>query len=129
MDAVRILLADDHAIVRDQLSARLAREPGLALVGEASSSSQVIESSQIFQPHILLIDPIMRDGLGVEVIRQIALELPAITTVVLTAAADTALVLELRRAGVRHILSKNIATQELIETIQKIKNEIDKPNA
>ncbi len=126
MDAVKILLADDHANVRAQLKARLAREAYLQIVGEAANSSQTVECVQAHEPDVLLIDPVMRDGLGLEAVRQIAERDTPPIIVALTAAADTALVLELRGAGVRHILNKNIDSRQLVETLAQVKSEIEK---
>ncbi len=124
VETVRVLLADDHAHVRAQLRARLARESFLEIVGEAGNASQVVAAISQSEPDILLIDPMMRDGLGVAALKQIAERFPQVAIVVLTAAADTALNMELRQAGVRQILNKSIDSNLLIETLDKIKNEI-----
>jgi DNA-binding NarL/FixJ family response regulator len=129
MDAVKVLLADDHANVRAQLKARLAREAYLHIVGEATNSSQTIECVQAHEPDVLLIDPVMRDGLGLEAVRRIAERDAPPIIVVLTAAADTALVLELRDAGVRHILNKNLDSRQLVETLSQVKLEIERRTA
>ncbi len=126
MDRVRVLIADDHANVRSQLKVRLEREQQLEIVGEAGSSSQAVECVQTREPHVLLIDPVMHDGLGMEAIRQLTERHPGLAIVVLTAAADTALTMDLRKAGVKHILNKNIATHELLQTLAQVKFEIER---
>jgi DNA-binding NarL/FixJ family response regulator len=120
MDKIRILLADDHINVRNQVRARLSRESDLEVVGEASSSAQAIEYALVSRPHVILIDPMLRDGLGLKALRQITGYLPQTAIVVLTAFADTALQLDLRKIGVRCILTKGVHSQELLDTLRTV---------
>jgi len=113
----RIVIADSHANVRAQLVARLRREDKFEIVGEADSAAQTLEYAQTRQPDIVLIDPMMSDGLGLQAVQEIAARFPRVALIALTAAPDTALTIELRRAGVRHILRKNIASQELLQAL------------
>jgi DNA-binding NarL/FixJ family response regulator len=118
MKKVRILLADSHPHVRRQLAARLQREPDIEIVGQASNSGQALRFALDGDPDILLIDPMMRDGFGLANLRQIVSRVPKIAIIVLTAYADTALQMELTRMGVKHILSKGLASEILIDTIR-----------
>ena len=120
MNSIRILLADDHPGVRAQIRARLSHEPHFEIVGEAESSAQAVECALSLKPHVVLIDPMMRDGLGIEATRQIAARLPATAVVVLTAFADTAQQIELRKAGTRYILNKGIESQRLVEILHQL---------
>ena len=119
MASIRILLADDHANVRDQIRNRLSREPDLEIVGEARHSTQAMELAAQTTPDVVLIDPIMRDGRGLVAVAQIAQQLPQVTIIVLTAFADTALQMELKRIGIRCILDKGIQSEQLIETVHQ----------
>ncbi len=114
MGPIRILLADDHRGVRTQMRARLSHEPNFLIVGEAENSAQAVECALTAKPEVVLIDPMMRDGLGLEATRQIAARLPDTAVVVLTAFADTAQRIELRKAGIHHILDKGIESQRLV---------------
>lgn len=114
---IRILLADDHMKVRAQIRARLSHEPGFVIIGEAENSAQAVECALAARPDIVLIDPMMQDGLGLEATRQIASRLPETAVVVLTAFADTAQCIELRKAGTRQILNKGIESQRLVQAL------------
>ena len=115
---IRILLADDHAQVREQLTARLNREPDLELVDVAADSLQALQMAQLHQPDLLVIDPMMRDGLGVATLRQLHAILPKMIMVVLTAVVDTTLKIRLKEMGMEHILSKGIPTSELLAELR-----------
>ncbi len=120
METIRILLADDHASVRAQIRARLGHEPRFEIVAEAEDSAQAVECALLLKPQIVLIDPMMRDGLGLEATRQIASRLPGTAVVVLTAFADTAQRIELRKAGTRYILNKGIESQRLVDILYEM---------
>lgn len=111
---IRILLAEDHAQVRGQLIARLSREVDFELVAVAVDSSQALQKAQLHQPDLLLIDPMMRDGLGLATLRQLRTSLPNMIVVILTAVVDTTLKIRLKEMGMEHILSKGIPTSELL---------------
>ena len=115
---IRILLADDHAHVREQLTARLNREPDIELVGVAADSLQALQMAQLHQPDLLVIDPMMRDGLGVATLRQLHASLPNMIIVVLTAVVDTTLKIRLKEMRMEHILSKGIPTSELLTELR-----------
>ncbi len=120
MNQIQVLLADDHPNVRAQIRARLSREPGFQIVGEAGNSAEAVACARAAKPQIVLIDPVMRDGSGIQALYRIAADLPDATIIVLTAVADTALTMELRKAGVHRVLTKGISSQELIDLIQKM---------
>lgn len=122
MPTITILLADDHPRVRAQVRARLSHEPGFVIIGEAENSGQAVECALVARPQVVLIDPMMRDGLGLEATRQIASRLPDTAVVVLTAFADTATRIELRKAGTRYILDKGIESRRLVAILQEIGN-------
>ncbi|MEO5886913.1 MAG: response regulator [Anaerolineales bacterium] len=111
---IRILLVEDHAQVQKQLIALLNRESDFELVDAAVDSSQALQKAQSQQPDLLLIDPIMRDGLGLSTLRQLHASLPNMIVVVLTAVVDTTLKIRLKDMGLEHILSKGIPTSELL---------------
>ncbi len=124
MEPIRILLADDHAGVRAQVRMRLGHEACFEIVGEAEDSAQAVACALSSRPHIVLIDPMMRDGLGLQATRQIASRLPDTAVVVLTAFVDTAQKIELQKAGTRYILNKGIESQQLMDLLRAVAREI-----
>jgi NarL family two-component system response regulator LiaR len=112
------MLADDHRQVREQLAARLAREPDFELVAAVWNSRSTLRTALDERPNVLLIDPMMRDGRGLATLRQLIAELPDLAIVVLTAVIDTSLDMQLRSLGVRHILVKGTSTKELFTELR-----------
>lgn len=115
---IRILLADDHPQVRDQLAARLRREPDFDLVGVAANSRSAMQITLAAQPDVLLIDPMMRDGMGLATVRRLVAENPSLAVVVLTAIIDTTLELQLQSLGVKNSLAKGVSTLELLAELR-----------
>ena len=115
---IRILLADDHSIVREQLAVRLSGEPDFEVVGVASTSYETFQKIQKMHPHILLMDPLMRDGLGVATLRQVRANFPELVSVVLTAYVDTMLNMHFQQMGIKQILTKGIASSELLAALR-----------
>jgi two-component system nitrate/nitrite response regulator NarL len=119
MEKIRLLLADDHNKVRNQILTRLRRESDLEVVAEAANSMQVIKFAMSKRPQVILIDPRMRDGRGIEAISRIRSRLPDTQVVVLTAIVDTMLRVELSKVGVRQFLTKGIPSRELVRTLRE----------
>ncbi|HUF39291.1 MAG TPA: response regulator [Anaerolineales bacterium] len=119
---IRILLADDHHQVREQLAARLQRENGFDLVGVAANSRLTLQLALDARPRVLLIDPMMRDGMGLATLRRLVAELPDLAVVVLTAVIDTSLDMKLQELGVHHKQVKGVATADLISELRLAAN-------
>ena len=115
---VRILLADDHRMVREQLAIRLSREADFEIVGTVSSSRETLQEMQAIRPHLLLIDPLMRDGIGLATLRQIRVNFPDLVIVVLTAYVDTALHIKFQEMGIQRVLTKGILSSQLIAELR-----------
>lgn len=120
MRKTRLLIADDHPNVSTNLAALLRREVRFDIVGQATTSDEVMERVSLLQPHVLLIDPVMRDGRGMEVLQCIREILPDVVVVVLTAVVDTSLELELRKLGITHIIPKRLGVHQLVELLQTV---------
>jgi DNA-binding NarL/FixJ family response regulator len=118
LNKIRVLLADDHHRVREQLVARLSREADFEVAGVASSSRGTLQQTQARRPHLLLIDPLMRDGLGLATLRQVRISLPELVIVVLTAYVDTALNMQFQQMGIKQILTKGIGSSELLAELR-----------
>ena len=117
---IRILIADDHPQVRRKLRVRLDREPGFVVASEARSSMETIDCALALHPDIVLIDPIMQDGYGLQAIQRLISELPGTAVVVLTAFTDTAMQMMLRKMGVSRILTKDLDVTELMVVLKAV---------
>jgi DNA-binding NarL/FixJ family response regulator len=115
---IRILLADSHPQLREQLAARLSREPDLDVIEVTANSIQTLRETKERQPDVLLIDPFMEDGMGLATIRQVRTEMSAIVIVILTAFIDTALNKQLRQMGITHILVKGVLPAQLLSEVR-----------
>lgn len=118
VNKIRILLADDHHLVREQLAIRLRREADFEIVGTASSSRETYQETQATHPQILLIDPLMRDGLGFATLRQVHTSFPELVIVVLTAYVDTALNMRFQEMGIQYVLTKGIVSSQLLAELR-----------
>ncbi len=118
--AVRIVLADDHPIVRDGLRKLIEIQPGLKVVGEAADGVEAIERVKQLKPDVLLLDLAMPrlDGLGV--LRELSDTMPGLRTVLLTASIERQETVEALRLGARGVVLKESATQMLYKCIRSV---------
>jgi DNA-binding NarL/FixJ family response regulator len=115
---IRILLADDHPVVREGLRAMLDAEPGLDVVGEASSGPQAEALAASLRPDIVLMDLRMPDGGGVEsIVRMTAAGLPC-RVIVLTTYETDGDILRAVEAGAAGYLLKDLARGELADAVR-----------
>ncbi len=95
----RLLIADDHALLRTGMRAMLEAEPDLEVVGEAGNGREAVDLCRELLPDLVLMDLSMPEMDGIEATRQIKAELPRTGVLVLTAHADQEMLLEAIRAG------------------------------
>lgn len=117
---VKILIADDHAIVRTGLRSIIKAEPSLVLVGEATGGLETIELVKKYHPNILLLDLSMPDMDGITVIKSIKPDNPNLKVLFLTIHEDEALLREALRFGASGYILKKAAESELISAIQTV---------
>jgi len=117
---IKVMIADDHAIVRAGLRALIAAESSLLLVGEASGGVEAIELARQLQPDVLILDLSMPDLDGISITRRIKQEFNNINVLILTVHEDEALVKEAIRCGASGYIIKNAAESELISAIKII---------
>jgi two-component system response regulator NreC len=113
----KILIADDHAIVRTGLRTLLKEEPSMELVGEATGGYEVIKLIEDLVPDILLLDLSMPDLDGIAVTKQIKPRFPDLRILILTIHEDQAMLREAIRAGASGYILKRAAEAELISAI------------
>jgi two-component system response regulator NreC len=116
----KVLIADDHAVVRAGLRALIKSEPSLDLVGEASGGQETIELANKHKPDILVLDISMPDLDGIAVTKTISSELPDIRILILTLHEDKALLREALKLGASGYILKRAAETELITAIQVV---------
>ncbi len=113
----RILIIDDHAIVRTGLRTLLQSEPSLELVGEASGGYEAIELVAETSPDIILLDLSMPDLDGIAVTKKLAPKYPELRILILTIHEDKALVREAIKSGASGYILKRAAESELVSAI------------
>ncbi len=118
--AVRVLIADDHAIVRAGLRAVLKGEAGMELVGEAAGGEEALALVESLQPDILVLDLSMPDLDGIQVTRRVQSAAPGVRVLILTVHEDEALLREAIRAGAAGYILKHAAEAELIAAIHTV---------
>jgi two-component system, NarL family, response regulator LiaR len=117
-DAVRVLICDDHAVVREGLRSFLGMLPGIELAGEAATGAEALEQAARLRPHVVLMDLVMPGMDGVEATRRLHAELPEVKVIVLTSFADDDKLFPALRAGAAAYLLKDVSPQELAEAIR-----------
>ncbi|MCX6272320.1 MAG: response regulator transcription factor [Bacteroidetes bacterium] len=117
---IRILIADDHQIVRDGLKALLSGIPEISIVGEAADGDELFIKLKIIEADIVLLDISMPGLSGIEICRELSSAYPGLKVVILSMYSSEEFVFQAFRAGASGYLPKNISRQELIDAIQKI---------
>jgi DNA-binding NarL/FixJ family response regulator len=118
--AIRILLVDDHPVVRDGLVAMLGTQPDIAVIGEAASGPEAVRRALELRPHVLLLDLELPGFDGVEVIRRVRAQAPEVRVVVLTAFDRDEQIVGAIRAGAEGYLLKGAPREELFRAIRVV---------
>lgn len=117
---IRVLLADDHALVREGTRRLIEAENDLEVVGEAASGEEAIEMTQQLKPDIAIMDIAMPGMGGIEATRAIKADCPETAILVLSAYDDEPYLVALLEAGAAGFLLKNVNGQELVEAIHAV---------
>ncbi len=116
-EETRVMIVDDHEVVREGLRSLLRRRQELAIVGEADSVASAIEEARKTEPDVVIMDIRLPDGSGVEACREIRAERPDTKVLMLTSYADEEAVFASIMAGAIGYLLKQTSTKTLIEAI------------
>jgi DNA-binding NarL/FixJ family response regulator len=117
---IKIVLADDHQIVRHGLRSLLSAEPDMEVVGEADNGRSVVRLAQEKSPQIVIMDISMPDLNGIEATRQIIGEVPGIKIIALSMHSDSLFVLNMFKAGASGYLLKDCALEELVKAVRTV---------
>jgi len=120
MSHIRILLADDHIVMRRGLRLLLESQPGFSVVAEASDGRQAVERAEATHPDVAVLDIAMPNLSGIEAAQRIAAQSPSTAVVILSMHSDEGYVLRALKAGARGYLLKDAAEGDLIEAIQAV---------
>jgi len=121
MQRIRILLVDDHAVVRLGLRALLESEQDMDVVGEAGNAQEAVRFASQLQPHIILLDIRLPDRSGIEVCREIRLRHPQIQVLMLTSYIEEELLTEAIAAGASGYILKQLSTDDLLHAIRTVR--------
>src|SRR5689334_16799993 len=116
---IRVLLVDDHAVVRKGMRALLDREPGIEVAGEADNGDQAVRAADRLRPDVILMDLEMPGTGGIEATRQITVQHPETRIVVLTSHAAEEDVFPALKAGALGYLLKHSAPEEVLQAIRQ----------
>lgn len=120
MKKLRILLADDHIVMRTGLRALLERQPDLEVVGESENGRETVALAASLRPDVVVMDVGMPLLNGIEATQTIVTQCPAIAVVILSMHADESYVMRALKAGARGYLLKDSAAADLMGAIQAI---------
>ena len=117
---MKILVADDHKIMREGLCALIEKQPDMMVAGEAEDGRAAVQLTRKIRPDVVIMDVTMPKLNGIEATRQIAAEVPESRVVALSIHSDRRFVSQMFKAGARGYLLKDCAFEELIRAIQAV---------
>lgn len=119
-DRIEVLIADDHALLREGLRKILELEDDIVVVGEAVDGADVVEKARALCPDVVLMDINMPKGGGLAATRAICATLPGVAVIVLTIHDDEEYIIELFHAGAKGYLLKDVDPSRLVEAIRRV---------
>jgi DNA-binding NarL/FixJ family response regulator len=117
---IKILVADDHPVVRDGLRALFAEYPDIALIGEAATGREAIKAAVIDQPDVIIMDLAMPDTDGFSATAEINRVAPGVAVLILTMSDDDVTVTKAMRAGARGYLLKGATKEEILRAVTAV---------
>ena len=119
---IKVILADDHQIVRHGLRSLLSAEPDIEVVGEADNGRAVVRLVQELSPQVVIMDISMPDLNGIEATRQILTDCSGVKVIALSMHSDSLFVLNMFKAGASGYLLKDCALEELVKAVRTVMN-------
>jgi len=119
-DPIRVILADDHKLLRQGVKALLRNAPDIVIVGEASSGDEAVALAERQHPNVVVMDLDMAGGDGATATRTLAREAPSVRVLILTMHNEEERLLPLLSDGARGYLAKNTADTELVDAIRVV---------
>jgi DNA-binding NarL/FixJ family response regulator len=120
MKRIRILLADDHAVVRQGFKMILDAQPDMEIVGEAGNGREAVDLAEQLRPDVVVMDVAMPELNGIEATRRLASSVPHARVVALSMHKDSVYVREILRAGARGYLLKDSGAADLVAAIHAV---------
>jgi len=120
MDKIKVLLAEDHIVVREGTCELIRHEPDMEVVGEANDGEEAVELTTKLRPDVVIMDIAMPKLNGIEATKQIKLLLPDTAVLILTAYDNDQYIFALLEAGAAGYLLKNVRGRELIDAIRAV---------
>lgn len=120
MERIKVLIADDHRVLREGLMAILKTKENIEVVGEAQDGQEAIEKARALEPDVILMDVSMPRMGGVEATRQVKREFPHIGIIALTMYEEQQYIFDLVRAGATGYLLKDTESSQIVEAIRAI---------
>ena len=119
-ELIKVLIADDHAIVREGLKQILADSGGIVVVGDAENGNDAIKLARTIEADVLLLDISMPDKSGIEVLKQVKKETPKLTVLMLSMHREDQYAIRSLKAGAAGYLNKQSAPAELVDAIRQV---------
>jgi DNA-binding NarL/FixJ family response regulator len=119
-DAIRVLIVDDHSVVREGIRHVLAGDPRLSVVGEAGDASAAVAQTELLRPDVILLDITMPGSSGLEAVPRLLAVSPATRILMLSVHDDTEYVLRAVRAGAHGYLRKDTTPAELRQAVHAV---------
>ncbi len=116
----KVVLVDDHPIVREGLAQVIGQKPDLAVCGEADNAADALKVIEATRPDVAVVDLALKDSSGLELIKDIAIRFPKLSVIVLSMRGDSLYVERALRAGARGYVTKEEGTAKVIEGIRKV---------
>src|SRR6476646_5893936 len=120
MNPIRVLVADDHTVIRSGLRHLIERQSDLQVVGEAADGREALDLAQALRPDIAILDITMPKLNGIDAGKEMIAHLPNVGIIILSMHSDEAYVLKALRGGARGYLLKDSAESDIINAIRAV---------
>ncbi|NIR44266.1 MAG: response regulator transcription factor [Gemmatimonadetes bacterium] len=119
-EPVRVLLVDDHALLRRGLAGLIEQEPDMEVCGEAEDAATALDKAKELEPSLAIVDLSLKDGSGLELIKQLSSQLPDIQLLVFSMHDEKIFAERALRAGARGYVNKEESADKVIEGIREV---------